>query len=180
MNTPPTDHVYGRVAKALHWVIFLLLVIQYIVGWTMPHVGRHTLPVGLIAIHVTVGTLIVLAVAVRILWRLFNRPRTARVASTGPIWSQRVASAVHGLLYVLMLAVPVLGWANANARGWIVGVTDRLSLPAIMAEGSALGHDFGDWHSNLAVVLISLIGLHVAAGLYHHWVLGDGTLRKMW
>ena len=180
MNPAPSDPVYGRVAKALHWLVFVLLGLQYVIGWTMPDIERHTLPTGLIGVHITLGTLIVLAVAARILWRLFNRPAASSAALATPLWSRRLASLVHGSLYVLMVIVPVLGWAHANARGWVVGITDQLSLPALMPEGSALGHEFGDVHGALAVVLICLIGLHVAAGLYHHIILRDGTLRNMW
>jgi len=180
MNQAPTEPAYGRVAKALHWLVACLLGVQYVIGWTMPDVERHTPPTGLIGVHVALGTLIVLAVAARILWRLFNRPAASDALPATPLWSRRLASLVHGALYVLMVIVPLLGWAHANAHGWVVGITDQLSLPALLGEGSALGYELGDLHGALAMMLFCLIGLHVAAGVYHHIVLRDGTLRKMW
>ncbi len=177
MSDPSIEPGYDRVAKTLHWLVFLLIGIQFILGWSMPDVNRDTLPVGWVGAHITVGTLILLSVAMRILWRLLHQPPVMPHPSS---WSARLARLVHACLYVLMGVVPVFGWANANARGWVVGVTDSLSLPTLMVKGSALGHDLGDWHSNLAVVFIVLIGLHVVGGLYHHMRRRDGTLRRMW
>ena len=54
-----------------------------------------------------------------------------------------------------------------------------LQLPKIMATGSALGHDLGDLHANLAIVMLVLVGLHVTGGIYHHFVLKDDTLSRM-
>jgi cytochrome b561 len=78
-----------------------------------------------------------------------------------------------------MVVVPVLGWVIANSRDWAVGLAPLFDLPRIMPVGSNLGHDLGDVHSGLAVVLAVLIGLHVLAGLFHHWVRRDDTLRRM-
>jgi cytochrome b561 len=176
-NTVQTgSSAYNPVAKALHWAIAVLLAVQFVIGWTMPDVHRGTLPVGEIGWHVTVGVLITLLVAARVIWRLV-RPPVATGAQRG--WLARAAQATHVLLYLLMVIVPVLGWANANSRDWAVGLAQWLELPRIMPAGSKLGHEFGDIHGALAVVLVVLIGIHLAAGLYHQLVLRDDTLRRM-
>jgi cytochrome b561 len=176
-NSAPTiPSVYDPVAKALHWAIAALLAAQFTIGWTMPHVRKGTLPVGAIGWHVTVGVAIILLVAARIVWR-FARPPKVPPTDRGAV--ARAAQIMHLLLYVLMAVVPVLGWANASSRDWAVGLTPWLELPRIMPVGSKLGHDFGDLHGNLAIVLAVIIGLHVAAGLYHQFVVRDQTLRRM-
>jgi cytochrome b561 len=185
MSVSSSGASYGRVAKLLHWLVALLIAAQFVIGWTMPHVGRTTLPVGLVGAHVTVGVLIVLFVLFRIVWRIFNRPPEHSGVTANV---RRLAAAGHGMLYLLMIVIPLLGWANANARGWVVGLTEMFSpsgelpdirLPSIMEKGSALGHDLGDVHGDLAWVLLVVIGLHVAVGLYHHIVLKDGLLNRM-
>jgi cytochrome b561 len=177
LNARPLLRTYSRTAKVLHWLIALLIVAQLVIGWTMPHVGKGTLPVGEIGWHVTVGVLIMLLVALRIVVRVARPPAGAPRAVGRVDW---LGQGVHALLYLLMVVVPVLGWANASSRDWAVGLTSWLELPRIMPVGSKLGHDFGDLHGNLAVVLAVLIGLHVLAGLYHHFVRRDDTLRRMW
>ena len=77
-----------------------------------------------------------------------------------------------------MIVVPVLGWANAGSRDWAVGI-GPLQLPRLAQAGSTLGHELGDIHGYLAIVLAVVVGLHVAAGLYHHVIRRDGTLQRM-
>ncbi len=166
---------YNSVAKMLHWSIAVLIALQLGIGWTMPEVHKNTHPDGEIGWHVAVGVLIVLLVAARVVWRAL-RPPTGRDSERG--WMRRLASATHVLLYLLMIVVPVLGWANAGSRDWVVGI-GPLHLPRIMPAGSKLGHELGDIHGDLAVVLAVLIGLHVAAGLYRQFIRKDGTLRRM-
>jgi len=172
----PSSRTYSRTAKILHWLIALLIAAQLVIGWTMPHVGKGTLPVGEIGWHVEVGVLITLLVALRIVARV-ARPPAGAPRNVGLV--DRLGQGVHALLYLLMVVVPVLGWANANSRNWTVGLSPLIRLPSIMPVGSKLGHDLGDVHSGLAVVLAVLIGLHVLAGLYHHWIRRDDTLRRM-
>jgi cytochrome b561 len=167
---------YSALAKLLHWSIGLLIVVQLVIGWTMPDVKKGTLPVGEIGWHVTVGVVIILLVALRVIWRVARPPRPTGEERG---WLARTAQVTHVLLYVLMVVVPVLGWANASSRDWAIGLTSWLQLPRIMPVGSSLGHALGDVHGNLAVVLAVLIGLHVAAGIYHHVVRRDDTLRRM-
>ena len=166
---------YNAVAKILHWTIAVLIVLQLVIGWTMPDVHKGTRPDGEIGWHVTVGVLIVVLVAARVLWRGLQPP-AGDSGERG--WMRIAASGTHGLLYLLMVIVPVLGWINAGSRDWVVGI-GPLQLPRLAAAGSRFGHDMGDVHGTLAVVLAVLIGLHVAAGLYHQFILRDGTLRRM-
>ena len=167
---------YSVPAKLLHWSVALLIVAQLVIGWTMPDIHRGTLPVGEIAWHLTVGVVLILLVALRLVWRVV-RPPLPTPDERG--WISRIAAVTQALLYVLMVVVPVLGWANASSRDWAVGLGSWLELPRIMPAGSKLGHEFGDIHGYLAYALAVLAGLHVAGGLYHHFVRRDDVLRRM-
>lgn len=176
MIDTPVASKYSPLAKLLHWAVGLLIVVQLVIGWTMPEIHKGTLPVGLIAWHVTVGSVLILLIALRAINRVVRPPRPT---AEPPGWITRTAQVTHGLLYLLMVVIPLFGWANANSRDWAVGAVG-LELPRIMPAGSKLGHALGDVHGNLAVVLAVLIGLHIAAGLYHQFVRRDDTLRRMW
>lgn len=175
-QNPPATRTYNAFAKILHWGIALLIAAQFVIAILMPDVHRDTKPVGEIAWHLSVGVLILLLVVVRIVWRIARPPVSTGVETA---LQARIAHATHGLLYLGMLVIPVLGWANANSRDWIVGVCSGFTLPKIMATGSSVGHELGDVHATLAWVLLALIGLHVAGGLYHQIVLKDDTLKRM-
>ena len=168
---------YGGVAKALHWLVFALLLAQYIVAITMPNIGRGTVPGTLINLHMSIGVTILLVIAVRWLWQVDHRvlPATADTAA----WEQRLARVTHALLYLFLVIDPILGWANASARDFTITVFGIVSLPPIVPAKSAIGMQAGNVHTWLGWTLLVLIGLHVAAALYHYFVRRDRVLQRM-
>ena len=79
---------------------------------------------------------------------------------------------------LLILVMLGLGWAAANSRGWPVTIFG-IPLPALAPNGSRWGHSAGDVHTFLVNILLALVGLHVAAALYHHFFLRDKVLKRM-
>ncbi|MGI4812340.1 MAG: cytochrome b [Janthinobacterium lividum] len=169
------ERTYDGVARVLHWMIVILIAVQFVIGWTMPDVHRDTRPVGLIAWHLGVGALIIAAMAVRVIWRITHRPPPDNVS----LLLNLASRLTHVLLYVALLAVPLLGWANASSRGWTVKLLWILPLPSLTAAGSAFGHACGDIHGILAWLLLALIGVHIAAALFHSLILKDRVLHRM-
>lgn len=167
---------YDPVARLLHWVVVVLLVVQYVIAWTMPDIHRDTQPLGLIVWHLAIGTAIIAVMAARVVWRFFRREPDAIDATP---FMRFVARLTHGLLYTLLIVQPVMGWVNASSRGWHVTLFGAIELPPLSAAGSHLGHAMGDLHQVLAWALIGLVGLHLAGALYHRFVLRDGLLRRM-
>jgi cytochrome b561 len=182
---PAEDHTmpitladrYDGVARTLHWLTVALLIAQYAVAWTMPDIHRGTLPVGLIAWHLSIGTAILAVLLLRTGWRLTHAE--PQPPASLPAWLQAVSRITHVVLYALLFAMPLLGWANASARGWKVMLCGAIPLPALSSTGSALGHQMGDIHQTVAIVLLVVIGLHVAGALYHLLILRDRTLQRM-
>ncbi|MEM5315165.1 cytochrome b [Paraburkholderia sp. JHI869] len=169
------DSRYDFVARLLHWLVVALVAAQFVIGWTMPDVHRDTRPVGEIAWHLGVGTALVAAMACRLIWRATHRPPPDNQT---PLM-RAVAALTHIGLYALLIAVPVLGWINASSRAWDVTLFGAIPLPALSPAGSSFGHAMGDVHSVLAWVLFALICLHVAAALFHRFVLNDRVLQRM-
>jgi cytochrome b561 len=172
---PARPQIYNPVAKALHWFVAVLILAQLLIAWKMPDIHKGTLPEGAIAWHLTVGVLIVILVAARVIWRIVRPPTPGAVDQSLPA---RAARAGHAVLYLLMVVVPVLGWANASSRDWAVGLAG-LDLPRLMPAGAPLGHVLGDIHGYLAWALAVVAALHVLGGLYHQLVLRDDTMRRM-
>jgi len=109
-------------------------------------------------------------------WRIIHPvPQTPEIAP----WQQRLATATHWLMYLLILVMTVLGWAATDFRGWPVTLFGVIPLPALANKGDAWAHTAGDVHSFLVNVLLALVVVHVAAALYHHFVARDRVLRRM-
>jgi cytochrome b561 len=166
---------YDPVAKALHWIIFLLLAAQYAVGSIMPHIGRKTLDESWVAWHLSLGATILFFIVVKLAWRIvFPVPLLP-----GPAWQRHLASATHWLLYLLVLVMVLLGWAAANERGWDIKMFGLVTLPAIADKGARWAHAAGDIHDWLLYVLAGVIGLHVAGALYHYYFQRDQVLQRI-
>nr|WP_284399766.1 cytochrome b [Dyella lipolytica] len=94
-------------------------------------------------------------------------------------WPIRLAAALtHIALYALMLALPILGWALSNAEDKPVHLLG-LTLPTLVGGDEDLADRLQAWHLDAAWLLLALVSLHIAAALWHHFVLRDGTLRLM-
>ena len=168
---------YAGTAKALHWTIVALLIVQFIAAWTMPDIKRDTKPDTLINLHISVGVLILFVAVLRLTWRA-GHPEPPPEDGLPP-WQVQSARAVHWLLYALLFVLPVLGWLNASWRGFPV-IMFGLELPKLLATRAPGGGWTGDVHALLATYgLLTLVGLHVAAALYHYFIRRDGVLQRM-
>jgi cytochrome b561 len=168
---------YGGVAKSLHWLIVALVAIQFVVSWLMPEIGRNTRPSTLINLHFSLGVLILVVMLVRFILRLSEPVRVSMPDS--PIWERWTAEALHRLFYFLLLVGPFLGWASASAHELPVNVFGFFTLPDIAAPHARWALTAGDVHKVGMWTLLALIGLHVAAALYHYFVRHDAVLQRM-
>ncbi len=168
---------YNGFAKALHWLILALLIVQFIFAWTMPHIGRDTPVTTLISLHFSFGVVIIAVAIVRLLWRIAHVEPPPEDGI--PPWQTASARLVHWLLYILLFAVPVLGWINASYRGMPVTLFG-LGLPKLMATRAPGWGWTGDVHSFIATyVLLGFVAAHVFAALYHYLVRRDRVLQRM-
>jgi cytochrome b561 len=85
----------------------------------------------------------------------------------------------HALLYLLMLALPLIGVLMSNAAGRPILFWTLFTLPALIGPDPALAKTLKGAHEILADGILILVGLHVIAALYHQYILKDGTLQRM-
>lgn len=178
MQTP----AYNLPARVLHWLVLGLLTVQVIGAQIMPEgedEGVQSAPAvgSLVDWHMSLGVLIGLVVLVRLAWRAtWTAPALAEAL---PAWQEKAAHITHRTLYGLLLAIPLAGWAWASANGWTVTLFHTLSLPALLPKGT-LPDLLGDLHALMANLILAVVGLHVAAALWHQYVLRDNLLGRMW
>jgi cytochrome b561 len=168
---------YTGTAKALHWTTVALLIGQFIFAWTMPHIGRNTPVTTIISLHFTFGITILTVAIVRLGWRL-THPEPAPDDGM-PLWQIASARAIYWLLYVLLFVLPMLGWINASWRNMPI-VMFGLELPQLVATRAPGWGWTGAVHGLLAdYLMLALVGLHVAAALYHYFFRRDGVLARI-
>jgi cytochrome b561 len=96
-----------------------------------------------------------------------------------PQWQQHAARAVHGVLYALLIAIPLSGWLYSSASGVPTVYLGLWQLPDLVDRGKALADTLRGVHRALNWTLAALVALHVAAALKHHIVDRDGLLQRM-
>ncbi|RVT86101.1 cytochrome b [Inhella crocodyli] len=177
MPLSSTPRRYTRTAMALHWVMALGLIGAIAVGWYASELPMSLARLKLINWHKWFGITLLLLFVVRFAWRATHRP-PAEVPA--PLWQARAAHAVHGLLYVLMAAVPLLGWAYSNAAGFPVVWFGVLPLPDWVGPNKELAETLKGLHKIAAWSLAVLIAAHVGAALKHQLIDRDRLLARMW
>ncbi len=166
-----------RLSVGLHWLMLVLIVAVYACVELSEAFPKGSAARGALRTwHYMLGLTVFVLVWLRIAAALAVTVPPVRPAM--PQWQRLAARTVQGALYVLMVGMPLLGWLVLSARGEPVPFFG-LQLPALVDRSSAFAHLAAEVHETGAAVGYILVGLHAAAALFHHYALGDDTLRRM-
>jgi cytochrome b561 len=166
---------YGTTAKVFHWLIVVLLMVQYPLGWLMPDIHRGMKPGDAMTFHISFGITILGLIVLRLFWRITH---PVAPESSLPAWQQLISEAVHWLLYALVFATTVTGWLLASQRGWSISLFFAAPLPMLTSEGSFLA-SIGSWHGTMEWGLLLMIGSHVAAAMAHTFIFRERIMQRM-
>ncbi|WAR43930.1 cytochrome b [Methylomonas rapida] len=177
MTSKDASPRYSTPSIILHWLMLILMISTYAFIEL-----RELFPKGsdpreaMKALHFMFGLSILLLVLPRIGMRLLGE--TPTITPQPPAWQQASAKLAHWLLYLFMLAMPLMGWLTLSAAGKPIPFFG-LQLPALISEDKELAKFIKEIHATVGEIGYYLIGLHVLAALYHHYVQHDDTLRRM-
>lgn len=168
---------YAALAIGIHWLTLLLLIAVYATMelhgiFPKGSDGRS----GMMMWHYMLGLTVLLVVALRLAVRFSSV--TPPIQPPPPRWQMLFARVMHVALYALMIGMPILGWLTLSASGKPIPFFG-LHLPALLSQNKELAKQIKDVHETCATIGYFLVGLHAAAGLFHHYVIRDTTLRRM-
>lgn len=161
----------------LHWLTVLCLLGAATAILIRDEVAARAARQWLLEIHRHFGLFVLALFFIRVVVRARSNalPAVGRTSFA----MRAAAGLVHTALYALLLIQPLLGWALSSAQGKPVHLFG-LTLPALVAADEDRADTLQQWHMQAAWLLLALVTLHVAAALWHHFVLRDGVLRGMW
>ena len=170
-NAAPLRH--GPTTLLLHWGAALVLVTAFGLGLAMDDWPRGPQRDFVMMLHYSAGSIVLAAVLLRLLRRLLL-PQPAAIGSRLEVLA---AGAMHAVLYLLMLALPLTGAMDRWARDRPLRLFGDTIIPApFPIPGGKLWEEV---HGVIAWTLVALVAVHVLAALWHHFGRRDDVLRRM-
>ena len=173
---------YPLIWRLLHWVIAIMVLAMLPIGFWMADRGEAglwgALTGTLYASHKTVGFLVLWLMVVRLVFRLTITPPS--YPPQMPAFIRRLAHSTHHLMYVLLFAIALLGWAGVTAFP-ALSIAGGWSLPSMpfIPESRTLSKLLFTIHGWLAIVLSILVVVHIAGALKHRFIDKDGVFDRM-
>lgn len=169
------EDAYGQISRLFHLGMALVVLVIVALAWYAEALPRGPEKGEIFFWHKSLGVLLLGLVTARLLWHRFSPVPTA----PGNGIRARLAKAGHRLLYVLMVAMPVLGLLMSVAGGRDVQVFNWFTIAGWDNKVEWLGSAAHSGHLLAAKLLIAVILLHVVAALYHRLVAKDGVWERM-
>ncbi|MGF7160556.1 cytochrome b561 [Rhodoligotrophos appendicifer] len=168
---------YHPLHKVLHWLTALIVLTTIPMGLIMIRLEGGSTQNTLFDLHRSFGVMVLALTILRLAVRgIVGAPGIERTIEP---WQRQLASVVHGLLYMLLFIVPLLGWTGTSAYGARISVFWLFELPMILPKDEHLATTLLTLHQYAAFTLTALLFVHAAAALYHHFIRGDEVLNRM-
>lgn len=170
---------YRPIQRHLHWIMFALVVTVYVLinlhhstsresAWH--EITEHA--------HMVAGVLVLLLVLPR-LWmrRKYGAPPHEPTLARGVRWFARVT---HWALYAFLVVQPLLGLTTVEVAGGSVSLFGVTLIPALASTPNReLAGAIFQYHALIGTTFYYIIGLHIVAALWHHFLRRDDTMRRM-
>jgi cytochrome b561 len=168
---------FGAAAQLFHWATAILVVTAFVYGPGGSEERVYSLARDADRqLHETLGVAVFTLVLLRLAWRAFDaRPEHPPM----PTWMRLASALTHGILYILLLALPLTAICGAWLEGHPLTLLGNVRIGPLLAESHALGSTIASVHTWLGDTIMWVAGAHAVAALYHHFVRRDGVLRSM-
>lgn len=163
---------YSKRTALMHWLIFVLVIVAFYYGHELSETEDTTVKLSMYPIHFLIGDLVLLLTLVRIYFR--KKDGEPAPANANPLLN-KVASLTHLLTNITVIAVAVTGFITAVTSG----VIDALKAgdPDLIPDFHKV--DAKEFHELFIGIMVLLVVFHVAAALYHQFVVKDNLLRRI-
>ena len=172
-----TSTEWGGVTQIFHWGMFLLIVGQFTLAYTMIELPGSPQKMALYTWHKQMGLSLLFLVFLRLWWRKINPiPKESKIA---PPWDRVLSIANIWILYILMFLMPLSGLLMSILGGHAVSYFDLFMIPLLMEGPNFYAKTFYITHVWSSYSLLAFTALHILGGLYHHFIWKDTIFLRM-
>jgi cytochrome b561 len=168
---------YDPTARTLHWLTAAIVLTMLAAGFDMVNGPEGPLADTLYELHRSFGIVLIPIVIVRIVWRA-KHPAPPLPADI-PAPQRAVAHLVHGALYGLLIAQPLVGWIGTSAYRAPMQLFWLVPVPPIWPENRAFSEWLFSVHRLIGFAFLVLLAMHVGGALFHHFIRRDTVLMRM-
>jgi len=173
------DVKYTATARALHWIMAILVLLTVPAGFLMVQEGLdRAVQDRLFIFHKNVGVLLLVLIVVRLAWRA--RTPAPPLPAQVPAWQARIAGLSHAALYALLVILPLAGYIRVRAGGFPIESLDALGAPSLVPRSDALAEVAKTIHVYAAFAIAAVMATHIGAALFHGIVKRDGVFSRIW
>lgn len=174
-----TDLRHHPIVIILHWftVTIVLAIVSIIL--IREDIDGRAIKQLLLDWHRSLGFLVLAVMLTRLALRFTLR--AGNIDHQLPFLLNYLSKAGHAIIYILLITIPLLGWAQSSARGQTVhlfGVVSIRSFPFI-ERNRDLAETLATWHEVIAWLMLATVFFHAAAALWHHFIRRDAVLLSM-
>ena len=173
-STEVDRSVWPLPVRWVHWLTVLLVVVAIAAVFGQDLFEEKSVHKLIMNVHKQAGVLVLILTGLRVAVRLTTQHPLDGLRG----WSRRISTAAHGLIYLILFTLPVLGWTLINARGSAVSLFGW-TLPVLLARDRDLADTLEEAHQLMGWTLMGLVVAHVLAAVWHHRVKKDRVLLAM-
>jgi len=177
-NTSIENYSYSPIQRDFHWLMAAVILTAICVGVYAADLPKEDATRGFwFGIHKSLGVTAFFLAIMRIGWRLFHSTPRYRV----PLgrFTAMAAWTAHSALYILMVCVPIGGYVLSTTSGHPVSWFGLYTFPGLFPVDKSLAKLADDAHVTGALILATVIALHIAAAVWHHWIKRDEVMARM-
>ena len=173
-----TRYVYDPGQRAFHWAMAAMILVAFPLGvWAHSLESGTPLRVQLLFLHKSLGMAALAALPLRAILRLMKGAPDYRAPLAPHV--RQASHVAHGLLYALMAALPITGYVMSGAGDHSIPFFGLFNWPLVVPVDKALSKANSAAHYWLAWAGAPVIGLHLAAVVWHRWFKRDEVLARM-
>jgi cytochrome b561 len=157
---------YSTVAIWLHWIIAALIVVNLLLGLYHEDFARPV-RAWMMFFHRSIGISVLVLSLARLAWRLGHKP-----PAFDPVlkkWEIGLATFIHWLFYLLLIAIPISGWLLSSTNGKPFSFFGLFDMPLLPLRGHDAHEVMEGAHEILGKAMIGVIALHLAGAFKHHF-----------